>query len=225
MTKHIPNAVDSNTLDFGNHKIGTISNATFSITNTGTLPIHITQESLFMSHNANFTVGKSILPFTILPDESKNITIHYAPTSTIQTTPGVKKIDIDTLLVNACSDVYVILKGTPTNDTIDIIGKCEIPIRMIADSIDFHSYIPQISPNPIANNNDLFFSFAVKFNDIIVINIYDANGRIVREIMNTYLSEGIYEIPIQIDNMVEGAYFVELKNSLEKQSTKFLITK
>jgi len=208
----IPNSPDTNTIDFGDNCIGSISSASFTLTNLGSKPITLTHENFYMKHNLNFTIGKTSFPITILPDDTANVIIYYAPTSSRSTIKNRLKIDYDTLFITTeCNSFAIFLQGTPTPNNSFIVGQCNTPIRLVSDTIDIRTYSPVISPNPLSTKNDIIIlTFAVTYDDNVEIKIADENGKIVNDVLNTFLQKGIYEIPICINDVSDGVYFIGL---------------
>ena len=183
----------------------------------------MTENNFYLTNNTNFTLKKSNIPFTILPQDSFHVEIFYAPTSSRTTIKNSTKIDHDTLLITTdCYDFTIFLKGTPTPNYITLTGRCNIPIRMVGDSINVNSYVPQITPNPITSN--IFsYSFSVIDDDNVTIEIYDINGKIIKEISSCFLETGLYEIEILIDDLAKGVYFVGLRSRDDNHFSKFII--
>jgi len=78
----------TNSLDFGNTIIGTITDRSLSITNTGSAKLIIIAYNIT---NLRFTITPSIVPDTINPGQTKNFTVKFSPT-VFDTTSGQLRI-------------------------------------------------------------------------------------------------------------------------------------
>lgn len=77
---------------------------------------------------------------------------------------------------------------------------------------DFFLY--NISPNPVKNSTKIKFS--VKEETDVKIEIYDINGRLIKEVLNKTLKPGIYQISWGLEDnngekVKEGIYFIKYK--------------
>jgi len=68
--------VNTSLIDFGNVPIGTTSNQTLNISNTGTANLIISGKTIT---NPRFSVSPNIVPDTIMPGQNKNYTVGFSP--------------------------------------------------------------------------------------------------------------------------------------------------
>ena len=77
-------------------------------------------------------------------------------------------------------------------------------------------------PNPV--NGVLTIDFAIARSTRTVLNMYDAQGKAVRSIVNENKPAGDYQYFIHTDNLTGGIYFVLLKTHEDKQGVKVLVS-
>jgi hypothetical protein len=77
-------------------------------------------------------------------------------------------------------------------------------------------------PNPV--NNVLTINFALARSTRAVLNIYDAQGKLVKFIVNEDKPVGDYQYLIKTDNLPLGIYFVLLKTHEDKLGVKVLVS-
>ncbi len=71
----------ADTLDFAVVVVGSTGNRTASLRNVGTSPLQVSAAFLVGPDSANFAIAGGAGAFTLQPDSTKNIAIHFAPTS------------------------------------------------------------------------------------------------------------------------------------------------
>ncbi len=147
------------TLDFGECKIGILQDRTMQIMNKNSYSMTINYEDVYIAFKKNFTVSANQFPLIIAPGDSASIRIHYLPLNATGKTP----VDYDTLTigeVNPCegNGLRIYLSGIPLADTLQIITKCDVPIRLVADSVSTDVVIypnPSASTVTIENGNNI----------------------------------------------------------------------
>jgi hypothetical protein len=93
--------------DFGQVEVETIKNLTFTIKNTGNIPLELTGTPPVVSSNANFVIFSQPLNNTVSPESTTTFVIQYKPTSEIV------DAGVITISNNTNSMVFTInLKGT-----------------------------------------------------------------------------------------------------------------
>lgn len=65
--------------------------------------------------------------------------------------------------------------------------------------------------NISANNIRPLLKLTVPDKERIEINVYDIQGRRVKEVVNKVFERGIYNIPVKVDKLPSGLYFVNVK--------------
>ncbi len=205
------------TIDFGDCKIGTINKNTLQIINLSSFPVFIDESVLEFSHKKKFTISQEKLPILIASKDTFKVDLYYAPTNS-----NIK--DYDTLKISSmCGGTIVYLEGRPYSDTLDFMSKCDVPIRAISDSINIHNELPIIYPNPTDAIQVTSYSFDVKHDSEVQIEIYSVNGKLVDSALNTFLHAGKYEIELPINNLSPGVYIIKYKSNNKNKIHKLII--
>ena len=85
--------------DFGQVEVETIKNLTFTIKNTGNIPLELTGTPPVVSSNANFVIFSQPLNNTVSPESTTTFVIQYKPTSEI--------VDVGVITISNNSDSMV----------------------------------------------------------------------------------------------------------------------
>jgi len=80
-----------------------------------------------------------------------------------------------------------------------------------------------VYPNPFNPVAKLKFNCSV--DDFYMINLYDINGKKVKEIYNGKLNRGVQEIDIEMNNYSAGIYIVKIKNFVFQKSINIIYQK
>ena len=218
--------VDKYEIDYGKCTISSLNSKGFWLKNIGSLEIELNNTNMLMFHNTNFTLGKSVFPIKLQPQDSVFIDVFYAPTVASNRN---KEKDFDTLLLsNLCNHYLLTFEGTPVADTLNMDGRCGVPIRAIADSINLRYSIPFIYPNPTnsaGNSAGIVYRFSLADASDIAIKLYNSLGEFIEIIASDYLLRGDYEIDISTNHLTDGTYFLEIISPNEKRTTKFLVVR
>ncbi len=78
--------VSSDSLDFGDRLVATVTTMTFEISNTGTAELRISAVTVSGNDGTEFDATLAQLPLTLQPDSSSSVAVTFSPTS-----PGVKE--------------------------------------------------------------------------------------------------------------------------------------
>jgi hypothetical protein len=93
--------------DFGQVEVQTIKNLTFTIKNTGNIPLVLNGSPMVISSNANFTIFSQPLNSTVSPESTTTFVIQYEPTS--------ENVDTGFITISNNSDSFIFIinvKGT-----------------------------------------------------------------------------------------------------------------
>ncbi|MEI6090615.1 MAG: T9SS type A sorting domain-containing protein [bacterium] len=82
----------------------------------------------------------------------------------------------------------------------------------------------EISPNP-ATKKDVSVTYAVKNEGVVLMSLYNANGILISELVNSYQPLGSHILTIPIDELAQGTYFVEFKAGDLVQHRSFVVVK
>ncbi|NVO01901.1 MAG: T9SS type A sorting domain-containing protein [Bacteroidetes bacterium] len=94
--------------------------------------------------------------------------------------------------------------------------------------------INEISPSIVANNINIFpnpasnqtnIKFELKQNSNVIVNILGIDGRIVKNILNKKLQNGVNQISIDCNDLSVGTYFVQLISNENVSCSKFVVIK
>lgn len=88
---------------------------------------------------------------------------------------------------------------------------------------EFSFKLYQNFPNPFNNTTTIKYEVGNKSN--INIDIFDINGRLIDELINSIHSPGIYEIKYDADNLSSGIYFYRIKTDEYIETKKLLLIK
>lgn len=83
--------------------------------------------------------------------------------------------------------------------------------------------IPQIELSPNPANQNLTMSLLMNESGYIRLSIFDHLGIEQKLVLNTYLNEGSYKIPLNVTNLSTGVYYCTLNTGKSSQTTKLLI--
>jgi hypothetical protein len=222
-TKYI--AIDNannDVIDFGKTILGTTNSTHINIINKGTDTIKLSDKNFELVYNINFTISKSIFPIIIAANDTATIAIYYAPTKIDKK----NNYNTDTLFIgNDCFSYVFSLVGAPTADTLKMNSMCDVHLIAVADSIDIGFTTPTIAPNP-PSSNTITYKFPIFIDTDASINIFDADGNMCSAAnFNGYLSKGVYEIMIYINDLSSGTYFINLETDESNYSNKLIINK
>lgn len=81
-----------------------------------------------------------------------------------------------------------------------------------------------IYPNPLSDNT-LQLDYTIAIDAPTEIAIYNANGKIVKYIENSFVSEGKYSKTIDLNNISSGIYFIKMTSGPFTKSTPLIISK
>ena len=79
-------------------------------------------------------------------------------------------------------------------------------------------------PNPI-NQNIINLSFDLAISNLTLINIYDINGQIVKQIENKYLPFGTYKYTVDLSTLINGSYYLKISSGTYNYSQALIINR
>ena len=83
--------------------------------------------------------------------------------------------------------------------------------------------LSQNYPNPF--NNTTTFQYQIPEKGQVELNIYDLQGRLVRELINEHKKAGKYELNINFTGLSSGIYFYQLKHKNYSKTKKMMLIK
>lgn len=189
-------------LDFGTNSIGTVICDSIEIYNYGKYTIEL--NNIYVDKNILFSIPQSQLPFKLLPEEKKSLEVCYHPLK-VNKTP-----DTDSLAFNLkCITKKIGLEGNGSALTHNGNTKCEIPINIVVKEVPSNFFLEQSYPVPATDKATITFGIP---NDCSVqLSVYNFTGTVVERLFFNDLKSGVYEIVLNTENYMQGAYFYEIK--------------
>ena len=83
--------------------------------------------------------------------------------------------------------------------------------------------LSQNYPNPFNPNTKI--NFDIPEDGMVVLKVYDINGREVQTLVNEFRKAGYYSKEFNAGNLSSGSYFVKLESGNEMVSTKMMLVK
>lgn len=83
--------------------------------------------------------------------------------------------------------------------------------------------LEQNYPNPF--NPSTSISFAIEKNGHVLLNVYNAEGKFIKELMNKQMISGNYEIKFDGENLPSGVYFYKIEFDGKTDTKKMLLIK
>jgi flagellar hook assembly protein FlgD len=87
-----------------------------------------------------------------------------------------------------------------------------------ANNQDF--YHLQNHPNPF--NESTTISFELKQSDHVQLNLYDANGKFVKCVLNEKRQAGLQNFQYNAQELKSGLYYIELQSTISKEIKKII---
>ncbi len=112
---------------------------------------------------------------------------------------------------------------SPIPDTLEIkINTCFTEGRLILTS-NVEYYLQNVKPNPAGSEFSL--DFAVAFDGMTKIEIYNSMGELVMTVQNGTLQKGKYELNIPTKNLSNGVYLIKMQSGPFAKVRKLIINK
>jgi hypothetical protein len=163
-----------------------------------------------LAYNNNILVGSTIYNdnISVLPVMGKDNSINTIGYCEINDRPHLKYYDIS------------------NGDIVDLNFKLESFDNLKITNVDFetefeknftHQFKLNPSyPNPF--NPTITINYEINFNGEIEINIYDINGKLIDNLINTYQNKGHYDISWDGANFSSGTYFIRVDYKINNQT-------
>ena len=121
------------------------------------------------------------------------------------------------------SDVHANFDGIHLDN---IILRTYEDLTGVSESFDSKTNEIICKPNPVNPNEELYINIYSTNNGVAKqnnISIYNIIGEKIKQVNYTPQSEGVYQISLQINNILPGIYFIVAENGLTNQSGKFVV--
>ncbi len=203
----------NNNMDYVDCSIGGLYCDSIQFFNYGLKPISI--NDALMSQNVYFSIPQSQFPLVINPQETKILEVCFSPINTI-----IKNY-YDTLnLTMNCIDKQINLSGDSKPVFYEGETNCNVPIEITSFGLPSKSYIGTAYPNP--TNSIITLDFGLAKNENVEINIYDIYGELLKQEFLSNYSAGFYSYFINVENLPQGQYLIQLKLGFDSYFAKFM---
>jgi hypothetical protein len=102
-------------------------------------------------------------------------------------------------------------------------GLLYIGIKQISTEIPSQFKLEQNYPNPFNSSTNI--NFCVMKNSFVNIKIYDAQGKMIKELVNHELSPGIYKVNVDANNFSSGLYMYRMTAGVFTETKKMVLVK
>jgi len=195
--------VTPGSLDFGEVPVGKTKQDTITITNTGNDTLHVS--SISGDSPQNFSVDET--PFNLLPDSSKYLIVSFTP-DTIGNYDATLNIESDG------GNTSIALTGNGTSGT-------GIDNKELLFPTEFSLYQNYPNPfNPVTN-----ISFALPKAGNVKLEIYNALGQKVADLLNKYKPAGYHSVKFDGSRLASGVYYYKIQAGKYVQVKKMLLVK
>jgi hypothetical protein len=194
--------VDENTIEVGSHLQGD-----FEI-----LDIDIQENELsfrLVANGANILNGNgelakfrfsTFLPKAAIPEMNSNLTM-----------------DIQAAGDNPCLGVE------PTGNSLKLKEFCVEDLRLVIPGSSEYS-LAEVTPNPVTNGGTNI-EFSLGLTAWTELTIYNSMGEVVSRPISKILESGNYEVPIPVNDLTSGSYYIRLQSGPYTQDRKMIIAK
>ncbi|MBS1494019.1 MAG: T9SS type A sorting domain-containing protein [Bacteroidetes bacterium] len=98
-----------------------------------------------------------------------------------------------------------------------------VNVRSISSSIPENFSLFQNYPNPF--NPSTKIKFEIAKSDFVNLTVFDLSGKVVEQLVNEKLNEGVYEVNFTSKNISSGIYFYRLSSSNFSQTNRMILVK
>ena len=190
---------DTGILNFDSSVIGCMKCQNLKIYNYGILPF-ILDNNIYLKKNLIFSIPQSNIPVIINPGCTEYVKLCFSPNKT-------DKIAYkDTLVIDFnCMTKLVFLEGIANPEITNAKSRCEVPIVISIEEIPYLTYLEQNIPNPAENTTSIKFGVAEECP--ISLKIYDLYGNFRKNLIESNLKPGKYEVKFSLEKLEQGTYF------------------
>ncbi len=193
----------------GNQQSG-VRDTCIVITSTFSRAVKITDTLWFHGSGRQARLKSPVLPFIIVPGESREICLEISGDGQIQ----------DTLMFGGAENVSFCPHCVMHSIVIDNLTPG--PISGIADfGGPRRLESASIAPNPVTSQ--AVVSLSITEADNYTVLVYDLSGRTVTRIASSRMEIGSYTLPLETENLAAGEYWVEVRGSSRSLITQFIV--
>ncbi|WP_242696350.1 InlB B-repeat-containing protein [Longitalea luteola] len=125
---------------------------------------------------------------------------------------GANKIRLETTVSSefAMIDWIEISGNNPTEASCSAATGSRIATDVPVTGINLPALAPTVVPNP--SNGISTLRFGVTASESVLVNLYAADGRLIKTIVNKTYSPGNYTLPVDYTGLQKGLYFIVINN-------------
>jgi uncharacterized repeat protein (TIGR02543 family) len=125
---------------------------------------------------------------------------------------GANKIRLETTVASefAMIDWIEISGVNPTEASCSAATGSRIATETPVTQVEMLNTAPHVQPNPTTGVSTL--RFGVTGWEKVMVNLYSADGRLIRTIANKLYSPGNYSLPVDYTGLQKGVYFITINN-------------
>lgn len=125
---------------------------------------------------------------------------------------GANKIRLETTVSSefAMIDWIEISGNNPAEASCSAATGSRIAAETPVTQVNMLNIVPQVLPNPTTGVSTL--RFGVSGWEKVMVNLFSADGRLIRTIANKVFSPGNYSLPVDYTGLQNGVYFITINN-------------
>lgn len=194
----------ANNTDYGDVNTGSTRTKTFSIQNSGTGVLTVSDINFTGTDAAEFTLyGAPAFPLSIPASGNQSVMVQFAPMAT-----GMRSATINIVSNDADEATYdFLLQGNGIN-TVGVIALSETTTM-------------NIYPNPSYDNATIALQLAKE--QQITVHVLDMQGKQVMPVMENKLQAGTQMLHINTADLANGVYVIKITDGIETTNTRLVV--
>lgn len=175
----------------------------------------------FIIDSSIYKENGGVLPkYTLPPGEELKFKVSFNPQSLLKDIANGKIIFTDSIRVKAEwqpeSSSYCYQKT---------LGEVKAEITSVSvENLSGLTGIFGIFPNPVTKK-EVTINYSIKYDGLVLMSLYDLNGILIKDIVNTYQISGCHIVSIPIEGLAQGTYFIKFKAGDVIKQSGFTIAK
>jgi hypothetical protein len=179
------------TINYGTIPVGTSKTETVTVTNDGKAKLTLSGASFAFDGEAGYTLGEnSKFPIVLDPGQSTDLAVKFAPKNTDEATDNLQIETNDKKRPQV--SISLSGKGTATSVRDGVEGVFSV----------------NLTNNPIIAGTKLNYTIGGNTNTNVSIQLVDASGAVVANLVNSAQGPGAYSVDLNNDNLAAGTYFI-----------------
>lgn len=176
----------------------------WNVANTNIAPVNCQNVNILLSTDGGYTYP------TVLASNTQNDGIHLVTFPKINTTTARIKIE-------AVDNIFFDISNTNFTLT-DLVN-----IGNTGEEIPREYSLMQNYPNPF--NPSTSIKFGLPMNSLVNLKVYNSAGQVVKTLVSSELTAGVYDIDFNASDLASGIYFYELRAGNFRETKKMLLIK